>query len=121
MANFAKIENNIITNVIVIDDSDCAGGMFPESEQAGKTFIASLGLDGEWLQTSPEIRKQYGSVGMQYLRENDVFIFEKPYASWSLDQNFDWQPPVPHPPIEEGKLYAWDEATISWISFEKKN
>jgi len=115
MANFAKIENNIVTNVIVIDDSDCAGGVFPESEQVGQAFIASLGLDGEWLQTSSEIRKQYGSVGMEYLRENDVFIIQREYASWSLDENFDWKPPVPFPPVEEGKPYEWNEETVSWV------
>jgi hypothetical protein len=28
---------------------------------------------------------------------NDVFIAPQPYPSWSLDENFDWQPPTPMP------------------------
>ena len=52
MAHFAKIENNTVTTVIVVSNDDCGGGDFPESEAVGQEFIASLGLDGLWLQTS---------------------------------------------------------------------
>jgi hypothetical protein len=52
MAHFAKIENDIVTQVIVVADELCAGGDFPNSEPAGQAFIASLGLNGEWKQTS---------------------------------------------------------------------
>lgn len=52
MAHFAKVENGIVQQVIVVANSDCAGGSLPESETAGQTFIASLGLSGEWKQTS---------------------------------------------------------------------
>lgn len=52
MAHFAKIENATVREVIVIGNDDCAGGNFPESEAAGKAFIASIGLAGEWVQTS---------------------------------------------------------------------
>jgi hypothetical protein len=53
MAHFAKIENgNKISEVIVVSNDDCGGGNFPESEPIGQAFIASLGLTGDWLQTS---------------------------------------------------------------------
>jgi hypothetical protein len=52
MAHFAKIENDTVTQVIVVSNDDCGGGDFPESEPIGQAFIASLGLTGEWLQTS---------------------------------------------------------------------
>ena len=52
MAHFANIENNEVTQVIVIANDDCGGGTFPESEPIGQAFIASLGLTGVWLQTS---------------------------------------------------------------------
>ncbi len=52
MAHFAKIENGIVTQVIVVANELCNGGEFPESEMAGQAFIASLGLSGEWKQTS---------------------------------------------------------------------
>ena len=46
MAHFAQIENNIVTNVIVVANDDAP------TESDGQAFIASLGLTGEWLQTS---------------------------------------------------------------------
>ena len=52
MAHFAKIENGIVTQVIVVANELCAGGNFPESEPAGQAFIASLGIAGDWIQTS---------------------------------------------------------------------
>ena len=53
MAHFAQINsNNKVQQVIVVSNDDCGGGEFPESEPIGQEFIASLGLSGEWLQTS---------------------------------------------------------------------
>jgi len=65
MANFAKVTNNIVEQVIVIADSDCAGGSLPESELAGQEFIASLGYTGEWKQTSynNNFRGTYAGIG----------------------------------------------------------
>lgn len=76
MAHFAQIIDNQVTQVIVIADSDCAGGTYPESEPAGQTFIASLGLGGEWRQTSynNNFRGTYAGVGFTFDRENDVFV-----------------------------------------------
>lgn len=53
MAHFAKVENNgQVSRVIVVANSDCGGGDFPESEPIGQAFIASLGIEGDWYQTS---------------------------------------------------------------------
>ena len=52
MAHFAKVTNSIVGEVIVIANSDCGDLPFPESEPVGQAFIASLGIQGEWLQTS---------------------------------------------------------------------
>lgn len=57
MAHFAKVENGVVTDLIVIDNENCGGGEFPESEPIGQAFIAQLAqteprLEGEWLQTS---------------------------------------------------------------------
>jgi len=68
MAHFAKLENNEVLEVIVVANSDCGGGEFPESEPIGQEFIASLGLDGEWLQTSynGNFRGSYAGIGFTY-------------------------------------------------------
>ena len=53
MAHFAKIETGgQVSQIIVVANSDCGGGDFPESEPVGQAFIASIGLTGDWLQTS---------------------------------------------------------------------
>lgn len=76
MAYFANIDKNIVTEVIVIADEDCGGGIFPESEPIGQTFIASLGFTGEWLQTSitGEYRGCYAGIGYKYNSKKDVFV-----------------------------------------------
>ena len=46
MAHFARIENGIVREVIVVGNDDAP------TEAAGQAFIASIGLTGEWVQTS---------------------------------------------------------------------
>lgn len=76
MAHFAKIENNKVTNVIVVSNDDCGGGDYPESEPIGQTFIASLGIEGTWLQTSysSSFRDRYASIGFTYDSDQDIFV-----------------------------------------------
>lgn len=76
MAHFAQIIDDKVTQVIVIANEDCGGGNFPESEPVGQTFIASLGLGGEWRQTSynNNFRGVYAGVGYIFDRVNDVFV-----------------------------------------------
>lgn len=107
MAHFAKIENNIVTEVLVVSN---------ELEHRGADFLVNdLGLGGIWIQTSynNNIRKQYAGVGFTYDVINDVFIAPQPYPSWSLDQNFDWQPPKPRP---VGDDWLWDEDKGDWVN-----
>ena len=76
MAHFAKIENGIVREVNVINNADCGGGDFPESEAIGQAFIASLGIAGEWKQTSysGSFRSKYAGIGDIYDAVNDVFV-----------------------------------------------
>jgi len=76
MAHFAEIQNGIVSQVIVVSNDVCAGGDFPESEAAGQAFIASIGLSGEWRQTSynGNFRSKYAGIGYTYDAENDVFV-----------------------------------------------
>ena len=75
MAYFAKIENNIVMQVISVSNDVC-GAEYPESESIGQAFIASLNLDGEWLQTSynNNFRGRYAGIGYTYDAVNDVFV-----------------------------------------------
>ena len=76
MAHFARIENNTVRNVIVVGNSDCGGGDFPDSEPIGQAFIASIGIEGDWLQTSynNNFRGQYAGQGMTYDPVLDQFV-----------------------------------------------
>jgi hypothetical protein len=76
MAHFARIENGIVQEVNVINNADCGGGDFPESEPVGQAFIASLGLAGQWLQCSyhGNFRAAYPGIGWTYDSDTDTFI-----------------------------------------------
>ena len=76
MAYFAQINNNKVSEVIVIDDTNCGGGVFPESEPIGQAFITAIGIKGAWLQTSPEgeYRGVYAGIGYTYDPDLDVFV-----------------------------------------------
>ena len=76
MAHFAQVQEGIVRNVIVIDNSDCAGGDYPDSEPIGQAFIASIGIDGDWLQTSynNNFRGTYAGQGMTYDPVLDEFV-----------------------------------------------
>jgi len=112
MAHFAKISNGIVETIIVVSNDDC-GSEFPASDAVGQAFIASLGLDGDWKQTSynNNFRKQYAGIGFTYDAVKDEFVAPQPFPSWSLDSNNDWQAPTPKP---EGSFY-WDEETLAWV------
>jgi len=76
MAHFARIGEGIVRQIIVVDNSDCAGGDFPDSDSAGQAFIASIGIEGDWLQTSynNNFRGTYAGQGMTYDPTLDEFI-----------------------------------------------
>ena len=115
MAHFAKIDsNNIVTQVIVIDNKDTADANGVEKEYIGAAFCERL-FGGTWKQTSynGNIRKNYAGIGYTYQADIDAFVAPKPYASWTLDANAQWQAPVNMP--TDGGMYSWDEATTEWV------
>jgi hypothetical protein len=96
MSHFAKIENGIVTEVIV----------------AEQNFIDTL--DGQWVQTSynANMRKNFAGIGYTYDTKNDAFISPKPFASWVLNEQYQWNAPVAYP--TDNKMYHWDEAAKNW-------
>ena len=116
MAHFAQLdENNVVTQVIVVHNNELMDNGV-ESEAKGITFCQSLFPGTNWKQTSynGNMRKNYAGVGYTYDAQRDAFIAPQPYPSWTLDETTcHWNPPVPYP--NDGQVYAWDEATTSWI------
>lgn len=91
MAHFAEIKNGVVVNMIVAEQ--------------------------EWIDTQ---------VGVEYLLStpanpayvdglyiNGLFTLPQPYASWTLDENYDWQAPVERP--ADGNIYSWDETNQAWV------
>jgi len=116
MAHFAELdENNTVIRVIVVANKDCGDLDFPDSEPIGQAFIAALGLNGVWKQTSynNNFRQFYAGIGSVYFVEEDMFTSPKPFPSWTLDSNKEWQAPVSKP--DEDGFWYWDEATQQWV------
>lgn len=81
MAHFARIDaDGIVREVTVIRNEDILDKKGKESEAVGQAFIASIGLDGTWLQTSynGSFRGRFAGVGMKYDETLDEFIVPEP-------------------------------------------
>jgi hypothetical protein len=96
MSNFAIVENNIVTRVIVADKFEHAAAFFDpndlieETEITGIAWIGSEVIDGK-------------------------FKPLQQYQSWTFDQDsFSWVAPEPYP-IGSENPYFWDEGSLSWV------
>jgi hypothetical protein len=111
MAHYAKVENSLVTQVIVAE------------AEFFDTFVDSS--PGEWIQTSyntlggvhldggTPLRKNYAGVGDTYDTTRDAFYARQPYASWTLsDTTCLWTAPTAMP--DDGKGYEWNEDTTNW-------
>jgi hypothetical protein len=111
MAHFAKLGMGNIVETVIVVSNDIA-----TTEQAGVDFINQLyNTRDVWKQTSynGNIRKNFAGIGYKYDTQRDAFIPPKKYNSWILDENTcRWKAPIDYP--NDGKLYKWDEQTISW-------
>jgi hypothetical protein len=87
MAHFAKLDNNTVTEVIVVHNNELLDNGV-ESEAKGIAFCQSL-FGGNWIQTSynGNIRKNYAGIGYTYDSTRDAFIAPKPTeGDWELDE-----------------------------------
>lgn len=115
MAHFAQIdENNIVTRVLVIEQDMVDTGLFGNPSSFVQTSYNTYG--GEHRLGGTPLRKNYAGIGYTYDTVRDAFISPKTFNSWTLNENTcQWEPPVTYP--TDGKLYDWDEKTLSWIEF----
>jgi hypothetical protein len=127
MAHFAKIEDGVVTQVIVVDNKDCADATGVEKESIGVAFCERL-FGGTWKQTSynASFRKNYAGIGYTYNADIDAFVPPKPFASWLLnEETAQWDAPVAMPEDagtgEPPKRYQWDETTVNWIEVQDGN
>ena len=107
MAHWAEIdENKIVIRVLVGDNDDPAG------DEGYSWLVNNLG--GTWVETSynATIRKNFAGVGFSYDLELDAFIRPKPFDSWTLNAECDWEAPTPRPDVGN---HNWNESTLSWV------
>ena len=111
MAHFAKVVDNIVTQIIVAEPEFMENGFVDTSP-------------GEWIQTSyntrsgvhinggTPLRKNFAGPGFIYDRQRDAFYPPSPYPSWTLNETTcQWEPPVAVP---ESGFYNWNEETQTW-------
>ena len=114
MAHFAKVENGVVTSVIVIDQGTLNTGHWGDPSSWIQTSYNTHG--GQHPEGRP-LRKNYAGIGYSYDAVRDAFIPPKPYASWVLNENTcQWDAPTPMP-VEAGKMFKWDEPTTAWVEF----
>lgn len=112
MAHFAQIdENNIVTQVLVIEQDVINTGLFGEPSSFVQTSYNTHG--GVHALGGTPLRMNYAGTGYTYDSVRDAFIPPKPYDSWELNEDTClWDAPTPMP--TDGKIYKWDEDTLSW-------
>jgi hypothetical protein len=115
MAHFAKVENDLVTQVIVAEQDVIDSGLF------GTGWVqTSYNTHGGQHPEGRPLRKNYAGVGYTYDAVRDAFIPPKLYASWLLNEDTClWEAPTPMP--TDGKLYTWDEETASWIEINSES
>ena len=117
MAHFAELnENNIVTRVIVVHNNEITvDGQ--ELEFKGIDFCEGLFGHRNWVQTSynGNIRYNFAGIGYTWDKDNDAFYAPQPFASWSLNEDYKWEAPVPYPEdASPEKIYEWNEDNLTW-------
>lgn len=108
MSHFAKIENGIVTQVIVAEQD------------------VINALDGVWVQTSyntqngihvlggTPLRKNFAGIGDVYDSTRDAFYKPQPHPDCILDESScSWSYPKPYP--DNVPPHRWDSEKQEWI------
>ncbi len=102
MRYFAEInEEGTVVSIIIADQEFIDSG--------------AVGNSSNWVETFNDgTRKQIAVVDGRWDSSNNVFIDRQEWPSWSLNSNFDWEPPVAHPDPTDGR-YMWNETKREWF------
>lgn len=108
MSHFAKIENGIVTQVIVAEQDviDTMEGQWVQTSYNTQNGIHVLG--------GTPLRKNYAGVGDVYDSVRDAFYKPQPHPDCIFDEvSATWSYPEPYP--EGGTPHRWDSKTKSWV------
>jgi hypothetical protein len=131
MAHFAKVENGVVTQVIVIDQETLNLGHWGDPAQWRQTSYNTRGGVHYGADNQPDggaaLRGNYAGVGYIYDSDNDVFYPPRPRDrngvtcdSWTISApTWTWTNPVAMPSdVGSGtppKMYVWDEPTKTYV------
>lgn len=90
MADFAVVENNVVTNVVVADSTEVA------EATTGRSVVPVVN----------------GIPGVGWTRHNNSWREPSPFSSWVWDGST-WVPPFAPPNSEDH--FEWDEEVDNWI------
>ena len=114
MTHFAKVENGLVTQVIVAEQDfvDTQEGTWVQTSyntRGGVHYDPNTGdPDG-----GVALRKNYAGIGYTYDSDRDAFYSPQPYPSWTLNEtSCIWEAPVAYP--DDGNMYLWNEDTKQW-------
>jgi len=122
MAHYAKVEDGIVTRVIVaeedffdtfVDDSPGEWIQTSYNTRGNKHYDPDTGLEDNGI----PLRYNYAGIGFSYDADKNAFIPPKLFDSWTLNEDTClWEPPVAYP--DDGQGYVWNEDTTSWDLLE---
>ena len=121
MAHFARVVDNLVTEVVVIEEDLAANlpmvgkGRWIQTSYNTRHGVHYDSITGEpSADQSKALRANFAGIGSLYDPEDDVFYSPKPYASWTLEKpTYRWIPPVERPNDEN--RYDWDEENMQWV------
>ena len=107
MAHYAKVEDGVVTQVIVADTKEWC-----EANLGGTWVQTSYNTKGNQHPEGRPLHKNYAGIG--YTWDGIGFAAPQPYPSWTKNSDtYLWEAPTPMP--TDGKRYSWDEASTSWV------
>lgn len=110
MAHFAKVQDGIVTSVIVAEQEFIDNLVDIEAGRWIQTSYNTRG--GKHLDGGTPLRKNYAGVGYHY--DGTGFYEPQPYNSWTLNKTtYLWEAPKDYP--DDGKVYMWDESKTDWV------
>ena len=121
MGHYAKVQNGKVVKVILaeasffdkfVDDSPGKWIQTSYNTRGGVHYEPNTNTPSE--DQSKALRGNYAGIGYTYDSTHDAFIPPQPYSSWTLNEETClWESPTPYP--NDGKIYSWDEDTLSWV------
>ena len=118
MSHFAKVEDGIVTNVIVAEQDFIDSGAVGDPSlwvQTSRNTYGGIHYGPDGLPDGGiQLRKNYAGIGYTYDVNLDAFIPCNFHNGWTLNKETClWEPPIPYPDPE--KLYIWDNENLTWV------